>query len=155
MELAAGAGNLGGAPISFVVLAEVHLAAGQSGDALGAIEMGLGLSAATGQPFWDAELHRLRGEIWLLEAEKGAEPQERIDAAKKAEECFRTALEIAIGQQTKQTELLVVMSLARLCQRRGKRAAGRRWLAPVIAWFTEGFETGDHVAARRLLEELR
>lgn len=117
--------------------------------------MGLALSAATGQPFWDAELHRLRGEIWLLESEKGAGRKERVDAEKRAEECFRTALEIAIGQETKQTELLVVMSLARLCQRRGKPAEGRRWLAPVLAWFIEGFDTGDLVAARKLLEQLR
>ncbi len=67
----------------------------------------------------------------------------RIDAEKKAEECFHTALAIAIEQGTKQTELLVVTSLARLCQRRRKRAEGRRWLAPVLAWFTEGFDTLD------------
>lgn len=60
----------------------------------------------------------------------------------------------AVGQETKQTELLVVSSLARLWQRRGKPAEARRWLAPVLAWFTEGFETGDHVVARRVLKEL-
>ena len=46
-------------------------------------------------------------------------------------------------------------SLARLCQRRGRRTAGRRWLEPVVAWFTEGFTTGDLIAARALLAELR
>ena len=154
MELAAGAGNLGGAPISFVVLAEVNLAAGQIGDALGAVEMGLALSAQTGQPFWDAELHRLRGEIVLLESGQHGARRKRAAAEKQAEECFRTALEIAIGQENKQLELLTVTSLAGLCQRRGKPAEGRRWLAPVLASFDEGFETGDHVAARRLLDEL-
>ncbi len=152
MELAAGAGNLGGAPASFVLLAEAHLAAGQPGDALGVVEMGLAVSAQTGQPFWDAELHRLRGEIWLRRSDDGPE---QIDAERMAEDCFHNAIAIAIAQETKSAELLAVTSLARLWQRRGKPAQGRRWLAPVLAWFTEGFDTGDLVAARRLLEELR
>ena len=152
MELAASAGDLGGAPASFVVLAEAHLAAGQPKDAVDAVEMGLALSAQTGQPFWDAELYRLRGELVLLSTEGR---QKRGQAEKRAEECFRTALEIAIAQRTKQSELLAVTSLARLCQRRGRRAAGRRWLEPGVAWFTEGDATGDLAAARALLAELR
>jgi class 3 adenylate cyclase len=152
VELAAGAGNLGGAPASFVLLAEAHLATGQVGEARGVVEMGLAVSAQTGQPFWDAELHRLRGEICLLRADDGQEP---IDAEKMAEDCFHNALAIAIAQESKSSELLAVTSLARLWQRRGKPAEGRRWLAPVLAWFTEGFDTGDLVAAARLLEELR
>ena len=152
MELAASAGDLGGAPASFVVLAEAYLSAGRPKDAHDAVEMGLALSAQTGQPFWDAELHRLRGELLLLSSEG---QEKRGQAEKRAEECFRAALEIAVAQQNKESELLAVTSLARLCQRRGRRAAGRRWLEPVVAWFTEGFATGDLVAARALLAELR
>lgn len=152
MELAAGAGDLGGAPASFVLLAEAQLAAGQPDDALGAVEMGLALSAQTGQPFWDAELHRLRGELWLLPS---AGKRTRAHAEKRAEECFREALAIAVAQGTKQSELLAATSLARLCQRRGRPAAGRRLLEPVVEWFTEGFATGDLIAARALLAQLR
>jgi len=152
VDLAAGAGNLGGAPASFVLLGEAYLAAGQNADALGVIEMGLAVSAQTGQLFWDAELHRLRGEIWLLDSDDG---KDRIHCEKMAEDCFREALAIAIAQATKSSELLAASSLARLWQRRGNPAEGRRCLAPVLAWFTEGFATGDLVAARALLEELR
>jgi hypothetical protein len=45
-------------------------------------------------------------------------------------------------------------SLARLWQRQGKRAEAHALLAPVYAWFTEGFDTRDLVEAKALLEEL-
>jgi hypothetical protein len=44
------------------------------------------------------------------------------------------------------------MSLGRLWQRQGKRDAARQLLAEVYAWFTEGFDTADLLAARALLE---
>ena len=37
---------------------------------------------------------------------------------------------------------------------RGERARARAALAPVYAWFTEGFGTADLVAARALLDVL-
>ena len=46
------------------------------------------------------------------------------------------------------------MSLSRLWQRQGKRAAARELLAPIYGWFTEGFDTADLQDARALLEEL-
>ena len=46
------------------------------------------------------------------------------------------------------------MSLARLWQQQGKRAAARALLAPVYGWFTEGFETADLHEASALLQEL-
>jgi predicted ATPase len=38
---------------------------------------------------------------------------------------------------------------------RGQRDAARELLAPIYNWFTEGFDTHDLKAARRLLESLR
>ena len=46
------------------------------------------------------------------------------------------------------------MSLARLWQRQGKRAAARELLAEVYGWFTEGFDTADLQDAKALLDEL-
>ena len=47
------------------------------------------------------------------------------------------------------------MSLARLWQQQGKRAAARELLEPVYGWFTEGFDTADLQEAKVLLDELR
>jgi predicted ATPase len=46
------------------------------------------------------------------------------------------------------------MSLSRLWQHQGKRDEARELLAPVYAWFTEGFDTVDLQEAKALLEEL-
>jgi predicted ATPase len=46
------------------------------------------------------------------------------------------------------------VSLARLWQRQGKRAAARELLAEVYGWFTEGFDTADLQDAKALLDEL-
>jgi predicted ATPase len=43
----------------------------------------------------------------------------------------------------------------RLGDDQGKRAEARDLLAPVYAWFTEGFDTRDLIEAKALLEELR
>ena len=46
------------------------------------------------------------------------------------------------------------MSLNRLWQQQGKRAAAHELLAPIYDWFTEGFDTADLQEAKALLEEL-
>jgi predicted ATPase len=51
--------------------------------------------------------------------------------------------------------LRAAMSLARLSRRdQGKVGAARDLLAPVYAWFTEGFDTADLKDAKALLDEL-
>ena len=57
-------------------------------------------------------------------------------------------------QEAKSFELRAATSLARLWQRQGKRAASRALLAPLYAWFTEGFATRDLQDAKALLEEV-
>jgi predicted ATPase len=46
------------------------------------------------------------------------------------------------------------MSLARLWQQQGKRAAAHELLAPIYGWFTEGFDTKDLQEAKALLDAL-
>ena len=72
----------------------------------------------------------------------------------QAEACFQQALAIARRQQAKSWELRAAMSLSRLWQQQGKRAAARELLAPIYGWFTEGFDTADLQEAKALLEEL-
>ena len=72
----------------------------------------------------------------------------------EAEACFPQALAIARQQPAQSWELRAAMSLARLWQQQGKRAAARDLLAPIYGWFTEGFDTADLQEAKALLEEL-
>ena len=46
------------------------------------------------------------------------------------------------------------MSLAQLWGEQGRRAEAGDLLAPVYAWFTEGFDTADLKEAKALLDEL-
>ena len=57
-------------------------------------------------------------------------------------------------QLAKSWELRTSISLARLWQSQGKRAEAIELLAPVYAWFTEGFDTKDLRDAKALLDEL-
>jgi predicted ATPase len=72
----------------------------------------------------------------------------------EAEACFRTAIEVARGQQAKSLELRAAVSLGRLWRDEGKRTQARRLVAEVHDWFTEGFDAPDLRDARSLLEEL-
>jgi predicted ATPase len=57
-------------------------------------------------------------------------------------------------RQARSWALRATMSLARLWQAQGKRAAAHALLVPMYGWFTEGFDTADLQEARSLLDEL-
>src|SRR5262249_3856832 len=125
-------------------LAEAYGQAGQTEAGLSALAEGLAAAHKTGGRYWEAELHRLKGELLLRQA---SPPEE-------GEACFRQALDIAPHQQAKSFELRAAMSLSRLWQQQGKRTEAHDLLAPVYGWFTEGFDTADLQEAKALLEEL-
>jgi predicted ATPase len=106
----------------------------------------LAVTHSRGVRLWEAELYRLQGE--LLPARSKAQPAE-------AEACFRRALDVARGHAAKSFELRAVMSLSRLWQQQGRREKAHQLLAPIYAWFTEGFDTADLQEGRALLEGIR
>jgi predicted ATPase len=144
VTLMAETGSQNGAPALFVMLTEAYGATDQLDAARGTVETGLAVSAQGGQAFFDAELLRLEGEILLA---AGGAPTD-------AEALFNRALEIARAQEAKSFELRAATSLARLLRDKDKHADARDLLAPVHAWFTEGFDTGDLKDAKALLDEL-
>jgi predicted ATPase len=46
------------------------------------------------------------------------------------------------------------MSLARLRRQQGRPREAAALLAPILGWFTEGFNTADLQAARTLLDDI-
>jgi class 3 adenylate cyclase/predicted ATPase len=97
----------------------------------------------TGERWLEAELHRHKGQLLLLQGHPAA-----------AEELYCKAIGIARKQEAKLWELRAAVSLARLCGEQGHRVEARDLLAPVYGWFTEGFDTPDLKQAKALLEEL-
>jgi len=66
-----------------------------------------------------------------------------------------TAAEQCLTAGAKFWELRAAMALAELWARQGRRVDASGLLAPVYAWFTEGFDTLDLKEAKALLDELR
>jgi class 3 adenylate cyclase/tetratricopeptide (TPR) repeat protein len=132
-------------PGIFYYLAETQQAGGQLAEARATVAAALTISAQLAQPLWDADLHRLDGELIL--ASGGA----RDEAAA----CYQQALDVARAQGAKSLELRAATSLARLLIKQGKRNEARLILTEIYNWFTEGFNTADLKDAKALLEELR
>ena len=116
----------------------------QYADAMRLLDQSLEYSAHTGGRWFDAELHRRKGELLLMGPLR--------DAAAAEHELFE-AIETARGQAAKPFELRAAMTLARLWLKEGRRADANKLLAPLYASFTEGFATPDLVACSSLLRE--
>ena len=99
----------------------------------------------TGERWFEAELHRLKGEVLL----GGSEP-----SIADVEVEFQRALAIAREQGARFWELRAATSLARLWSDQRRHEDARNLLAPVYAWFTEGLDTPDLAKARALLASL-
>lgn len=132
-------------PYWLALLAEAHGTMGQSEAGITVLTEALTLADTTGARWYAPELYRLKGVLLL---------QQSPDNQAEAETCLQHALEIARNQQAKCFELRTASSLARLWQRQGKRQEAHDLLAPVYAWFTEGFDTADLKDAKALLDEL-
>jgi hypothetical protein len=127
-------------PFFMASAAEVR---GKCGDGAGAVAL---LNRA-------AELVRLTGEQWSepeilrLQASFARDPDEIITL-------LYASLNKARQQRAKLWELRTATSLAKFWLERSNLDAARNVLAPLHAWFTEGFDTPDLAAARTLLDKI-
>src|SRR5262249_29099312 len=155
------------------LLGEVYAKMGQQEKGRNALAEARAIVDKTGEHWWEAELHRLEGELMLQSktspkqvSDKSRTSQNKSEdpntqhlapsaqAEAEAESSFHKALEVAHRQEAKSLELRAATSLARLWQQQGKKAEAHQLLAPVYHWFTEGFDTKDLQEAKALLEEL-
>jgi predicted ATPase len=132
-------------PLWLPYLATAYADLGQLDDAGRCIGEATTAMETTKETLFEADVHRMAGEIAL----KSPEPD-----AVKAQAYFERALSVARSQQAKSWELRAAMSIARLLRDQGKRDEARDLLAPVYNWFTEGFDTRDLKEAKALLDEL-
>ena len=104
----------------------------------------------SGVRWWEAELHRLKGELLLQHAV--AQPEE-------AEACFQQALTVARRQQAKSLELRAAMSLSRLWQRQGKRSDAHQLLECMVGspkdWSADLQEAGHCLIASKNVDRGR
>ncbi|HKM73113.1 MAG TPA: hypothetical protein VJX94_24135, partial [Stellaceae bacterium] len=124
--------------------ADVQLAIGKPEAALASVVAGLKVVEKTGGAPLAAELHRLRGEALLAGA----------GTVSEAETAIEKAIDVARRQNAKSWELRAATSLARLRRQQGRPQETATLLAPIYAWFTEGFDTADLKEAKTLLDEI-
>jgi predicted ATPase len=136
-------GKLAYVPVALGFLTEALGQAGQTEEALDTLAEALALVQETEERHWEAELHRLRGELLLNQGDEAG-----------AEASLKTAIEVARRQQARSWELRATTSLARLWQALDRGGDARDLLAEIYGWFTEGFDTPDLLEAHSLLEEL-
>jgi hypothetical protein len=115
------------------------------GEALDLLNEALEIGEATGERWFEADLHRLKAEALL------AHP---FDDKSVAEASLRRALVVAQELETRFWELRAATQLARLWRQEGRLDEARDLLAPLYGWFSEGFDTTALRNAKALLDEL-
>jgi predicted ATPase len=157
-------------PYHLALLAEACGIGGQIETGLRALDEGLMAADDHAERFYEAELHRLKGELLLRkimetrgtsasagtpqEHSSNAETSDRLSLEVEAEACFQSALAIARRQGARALELRAALNLSRLWRQQGKPADAKQLLSAIYAWFTEGFDAADLQEASALLQEL-
>ena len=134
------------------LLAEAFAKAGQTEAGLATLAEALALADRTDERVYEAELHRLHGELMLMEPRPECT---RHISQGEAGASFLRAIALARRQGARSLELRAVMSLSRLWQQQGKKDDARRLLADRYSTFDEGLDTHDLREAKVLLAELK
>jgi tetratricopeptide (TPR) repeat protein len=127
-----------------VTLAEAYIHIGRYELAQARLEETLYQIKSSGERYYEAETHRVWGELLIA----------RGDESSKAEASFLTALKLAQEQGAKSLALRATISLAQLWQKDGRRSEAREKLTEVYKTFSEGFGTTDLRKARELIKQL-
>lgn len=127
-------------------LAEACWRTGLTSEGLAAVEEAFVLTEKTGVNLWEAELHRLKGELLLQEG--------KANAMSQAEFCFKNSLAIAQRQRARSLELRSTTSLARLLRKQGEKRQAAEQLERICCCFPEGGESRALKEASVLLHHL-
>ena len=106
------------------LLAEIEAEGGDAEAALAGIDEALALAGETGEHWFDAGLHRIRGEILLKQNPADPAP---------AEAAFLAAIAVAQQQKARSFELRAALSLAKLYQSTGRPIDAHDVLGPALA----------------------
>jgi predicted ATPase len=128
-----------------IALAEAEARGGNIDPALAILDEALAASERIGHRSFDAELHRVRGEMLL-----------KRDPASSAlaEEALQAAIAAAKRQATRSFELRAALSLAKLYQSTNRPAEAHAILAPALEGFSPTPEMPELAEAQALLERL-
>ena len=145
LEILKGTDGRRSLPYYTTLLAEAYWMNGESQVGLQTLTKALELARQINEPWWEAEIYRLKGVMLLSES---------INKADEAESAFQTALNISKKQKSISLELRAATSMSRLWQEQSKAKKAKELLSDSITKHTEGFDTPDYKDAQQLLEKL-
>ena len=132
-------------PLFRGLLAEIESEGGDAEAALAGIDEALALAGETGEHWFDAGLHRIRGEILLKQNPADPAP---------AEAAFLAAIAVAQQQKARSFELRAALSLAKLYQSTGRPIDAHDVLGPALEGFSPTPEFPQIAEAKALFEAL-
>jgi predicted ATPase len=130
-------------PFAITLLADAYGRVALPQEGMQRLEEAARLVEMTNERWAEAEMHRIRGTLFVAANDTEA-----------AQASYHQALKIARRQSAKFWELRAALDLARLWCDQGKRIVARDLLASVYGWFTEGLDTPVLQDAKALLDEL-
>ena len=119
--------------------------AGDYPAALATLDHAASVIERTGERWFDAELHRTRGEILVKQNPADPAPAEAV---------FLTAIAVAREQKARSFELRAALSLGKLYQSTGRAADAHAVLAPALEGFSPTPEFPEIEEAQALLDTL-
>jgi predicted ATPase len=131
-----------GRPHYRALLADTLARLGQVDEALATIHDALEGVERTGERYYEAEIHRVHGQLLARSNDPAAE------------ETLRRAVQVAAGQCARAFELRAAIRLAAFLAGRNQKGEARDVLAPVFAYFNGAPETPDLRDAKALLDEV-
>jgi len=139
-------------PYFLGLLADQLIKTGRVEEGILTITKALNLAEQTGERYLLAELHRIKGELFMKSSElnHSANDSPRSTALSQARACFADAIAIAQQQGARSWELRAALSMHRLDLMLGNTNLTQ--LAEIYSSFTEGYETADLRLARGYLE---
>jgi DNA-binding winged helix-turn-helix (wHTH) protein/predicted ATPase len=130
------------APYLLGLIADIQRTLGQIHAAQASVEQALAQVEKSNERWFEAELHRLQGELLL---------QQDSSQQKEAEQCFSRSLEVARAQQARSLELRTALSFSQIYEKQGNSSAARLLLQPIIAGFSEASDSPELRDARTLI----
>jgi predicted ATPase len=143
LEVLSASGAVTSTPYAYTYLAEAYGELGRPIEGLDCLVEATRIIEATKERCNEAEVYRVRGDLWILTGDRVA-----------AGASFQRAIELAKRQGAKLFELRAATNLVRLLRDQGKHGEARELLVPIYDWFTEGFDAPDLIEAKALLQEL-
>ena len=125
-----------------IALAEAEARAGDPGRAVATLDEALATADRLGYRAFEAELHRVRGDLLLKRDPANPAP---------AQDAFLTAIAVAKQQGTGSFELRAALSLAKLYQSTGRSSEAHAVLAPAVEGFSPTSEMPEIAEAEALV----